>query len=462
MKFKGVIVLFTLFLYYTFFLTYCVKNNYSNTLEETSNLKKISKNVGFLSNNKNLKNNFKLNKKFNPQALVKDAVKNFIENNNNQDTKLINSLNNHSIKGYNPALVDKWSKLFNNNIPKEPCNSNNYLKQKTPKKISDAFLDDKVPQAKPDIWTIQKFGNGDASYFFDYVDICFRKDIVNEFKEMFNKVKSFPYNEELDPYSPLKLLAGYNSLGFEDRINQFIFEKNDENNKQQALKVIEEITNSTFKADLYNSGIAMPQFDQIFSNFKWDLPKHNKPENIGYYEFNKFDINGDGRLSPREFILFAIRYNKDYYGKLSKGTKDYVFSDIIDNYLVPFFYYADCDNDSLITAQNIWDSSLELKCASSQNGYKLNSCPSDPYDFNIDYKTNSCSDIVLNNETLYDGRLTLSEWITGILMGYWDRQTTNNSIEEGDNNNMKELRWKNNGTVDIECENQKKFKKSTN
>ena len=376
----------------------------------------------------------------------------------NQNTGLINSLNYESNRGYDPAIVAKWGKLFNSTTPPQPCPQNGPLKSvKNADKFNDAFLEDRMPQIKPDVWSAKKFGNGDAAYFFDYIDVCFRKLVVDEFKQMFDRVKKFQYNEDLDPYSPLKLLAGYNALGNGDKIDQSIFQANDEAHKQKALKAIEALSNGTFKADLYNAGIAMPQFDQVFSNFKWDLPKHNKPTNVGYYEFNKYDFNGDGRLSPREFILFALRHNKDYFGKIGKGVKEYMFNGVVDDYLQPFFYFADCDNDGLITAENIWNSSLDLKCAASQSGYKLNSCPVDEFDSNVDYKTNSCSDIVLNNESIYDGRLTLNDWSLGILMGFWDRQTSDTTVEEGDNRNLKSLRWGNNGATDLECEKQNKF-----
>jgi len=66
---------------------------------------------------------------------------------------------------------------------------------------------------------------------------------------------------------------------------------------------------------------------------------------------DSFDFDGDGRLNPREFILMIIINNKNILGSHCL----YCFNDIITNKIDPIFYYLDCNQDGLISSEDMWN-----------------------------------------------------------------------------------------------------------
>ena len=74
-----------------------------------------------------------------------------------------------------------------------------------------------------------------------------------------------------------------------------------------------------------------------------------------------------------------------------------------------------------------------------------------PFVLNKDYRTTSTNDFVLKNSRKKDGFLDIEEFRTGVLLGYWDRQTDSRTIYMDDTKNMKSLRWAAGGAQDIVC-----------
>lgn len=365
----------------------------------------------------------------------------------------------HSLPGTSTdtEMQKIWEKIFNNANKSPTCNTGTpvYLEKQKEESI---YIESKVPTPKPNIPKSLKYGFGDAAYFFDYIDLCFKDEVVKEFKAMFDAVKAFPYNESLDPYSPSKLLEMLNSQGYGANIPQNLFGQDAANLKDAILDVIEQITKKRISKSTYLAGISMDQLDQVFGTFHWDMPKYTKHANISYYLFNKYDYNGDGRLGPSEFILFAIQYNKAYIGNTS--SKKYIFSNFVEKRLTPMFYFGDCDNDGFISAENIWFMSEKLTCAAGK-GYNIFRCDAKADNSNTDYRTASVNDLVLKNMKTADGKLSPEEWYQAILLGFWDRQTNDQKIVDDSTLSHTDLRWSDQGATDIGCEEIKKYQEKT-
>jgi hypothetical protein len=67
-------------------------------------------------------------------------------------------------------------------------------------------------------------------------------------------------------------------------------------------------------------------------------------------------------------------------------------------------------------------------------------------------RTAAVNDFILKNTNVKNGLLNKSEFRTGVLLGFWDRQTDFWEIFEEDERTMKNLRWKDNHMVDIKAQ----------
>jgi len=68
-------------------------------------------------------------------------------------------------------------------------------------------------------------------------------------------------------------------------------------------------------------------------------------------------MNYDGRLNPREFILGSLHNNIQTVGS---PLCDHCFFDISKN-IDAIFLYLDCNNDGLLTAEEIWTNLPKMK-----------------------------------------------------------------------------------------------------
>ena len=101
----------------------------------------------------------------------------------------------------------------------------------------------------------------------------------------------------------------------------------------------------------------------------------------------KYDMNGDGRLNPRELILGALDHNKHLFGsRICNHCFEYATKKID-----AIFTYLDCNNDGIITAENLWNNLPRLKRASNEyNIFALGK--------NTGFRTDCVNDFVLKKQ----------------------------------------------------------------
>lgn len=370
-------------------------------------------------------------------------------NTNQNQPNSLQQLNNNL-----PTYIDnsvKWSAYFKDPQNRPTCNASAAESLNKNEEEQSIYLDYKIPQIKPDIHTSTKYGYDQAAYLFDNLDNCFKQTVVNAFTKTYNEAKAkIPQNPQVDndPYSLANQLRGYLSLGMESKIDQEGLQRNDINSMYQSMKRIK----PNFNQEAFEAGITMPALDAILAEWNWPEPKYTKADHMSYYIFNKYDFDGNGRLDPREFILLSILHNQSQFGVKSTSTNAY--QDVIWNILDPFFSFADCDSDGLMSAENFWHSTEQLKCRGNQ--YNIFVCDAFPENPDIYYRSSSVNDFILKNEASFKGRVSFTEFVKGFLLGFWDRQVSSTKIDISDIQNMKNLRWSPDGSKDLGCQEIKK------
>ena len=257
----------------------------------------------------------------------------------------------------------------------------------------------------------KNWGFGPVSYLFDYLDPVFREKVVIEFENLYEEMKSFPM--KIDNYEdPFDYLTRINKVG---------------NSPKMIQKLIKFKKN--YNKKVYDSSLNAPQIYQGFINFKWPIDKED-PSELEYY-ITKYDLNFDGRLSPREMILASIHYRPNYLGS---SIYKYTYKPIID-ILNPIFTFLDCNEDDFLSAQEIWN---------NLPGLKRNTTNFDIFAYGNDQniRTSAINDFILKNMNAREGFVNREEFYSGILLGFWDRQTENEAFLFDDCINMKNLRWK--------------------
>jgi len=255
------------------------------------------------------------------------------------------------------------------------------------------------------------WGFGPVSYLFDYLDPVFREKVVREFENLYDEIKSFPmkidnYEDPFD-YST-KITKVGNSPKMIHKLNKF--KKN-------------------YNKEVYDLSLNAPQIYQAIIEFKWPIDKED-PSELHYY-ITKYDFNFDGRLSPREMTLASIHYRPNYLGY---ANCKYCYKPIID-ILNPIFTFLDCNEDNFLSAKEIWN---------NLPGLKRNTTNFDIFAYGNDQniRTSAINDFILKNMNAREGFVNREEFYSGILLGFWDRQTENEAFLFDDCINMKNLRWK--------------------
>jgi len=265
---------------------------------------------------------------------------------------------------------------------------------------------------------VKQWGYGPVSYLFDYLDSALRDDIVSDFKEIYMNISS--WNNK--PFS-----------NYTDSLDLSTKKKNPRARLLYAkyLKEYDQKVNSGYFKYAINTiqlHIAMPKLG-------WWIP--DKKGDYAREFILKYDIDGDGRLNARELILGAIRENKFVFNnkhctlcfKKSIAKIDAIFS------------YLNCAHTGYIDAEQMWGAFPLLNRPTSQyNIFNIKN--------NYSIRTNSVNDLVLKNYRTKDGFLNKDEFRQGILLGFWDRQTTQSGIIKGDSRNLKSLRWSDDGMID--------------
>lgn len=357
-----------------------------------------------------------------------------LPNPNQHQTGLIPTPNNNDKNS-------KFSKLFDNTDKKKTCSSKSENKAKEDEKKSGTE-NSNLPFAKPH--STKEYGTGNIAYMFDYLDSCLKDEIVKAFDKVYNEARSIPSNPVTDIYSLQNQIKVLKGMGHSNIISDA--ELNSGNNELFS-KLLSKL-NPKFNINSYNVGINIEQITNIMSQWGWVNSTPTYGENPIKELFDRYDWNGNGRLDPREFIFFSIIENKGIFEKTSQKNH---YKDVIETILEPIFSFADCNDEGKVTSEQLWKTFEKLKCKSR---FDIFSCTLKGSDQS--YRTSSVNDLIIKNSKEFEGYLNKNEFIKGILLGFWDRQTTSTEILKGDEKAKKNERWTNNGEKDKECEEIKK------
>jgi hypothetical protein len=293
-----------------------------------------------------------------------------------------------------------------------------------------------VPRSKINYNEQKKLGKGPSAYMFDHLDDILESDLTTEFSRIWGEATSDPDNKGIegheDPYTLDKIL-GYNRGTGEVPAEADLIAK---------MKTF----NPKFNDAVWKISIPFTRLEKIAKEWNWylDLSKPNPAK----YLLDKYDYNGDGRLSPREFMIAAIKNNKKILEMTGTRACKNCLSEIIGKKIDPLYMYIDCANTNMITAEQIWKNFRSLK-RKAPTKYDMYSCKLS----SGHYRTTAVNDFVLKAQKSVEGKLTKEEFRIGLLTGYWDRHTSDSLVFLNDGSNGKDShRWKN-GSIDIICMN---------
>ncbi len=271
----------------------------------------------------------------------------------------------------------------------------------------------------PFYW-VKEWGFGQSAYFFDYLDPVFRIEITKYFEKILKKFKGYPSantSDYSDPFDLNKVRPGLDPFS-KARVEKHI--------AKMKAKLDHEVYDHSINAVQLYTGI---------KELKWHYDK--SAVDFAKAFVVKYDMNGDGRLSPRELILGSIWTNSPIF---LSGDCKLCYEDIVEQ-LNGVFYYMDCDKDGLLSAEDIYIGLQKMRRKSKKHNFYLLS--------NIaTIRTAVVNDFVLKNMESKRGTVNKNEFIRGILLGFWDRQTDDKKILHDDTRNLKALRWNDDEIVD--------------
>jgi len=313
-----------------------------------------------------------------------------------------------------------WNVLFK--IPRgTACQKSNLLARIRNELIEEGLYPGMKYRAKRNkFWWVKQWGYEAAAYFFDFMDPLLKDPIVKEFQSVFSDLKAFPQVDTSipDPFDFKKLIA-----------------KGGGNLTPKQQKMIKKFTEN-YDAASYSISANLPQIQAAINKWKWSI----NPGDPTYFRrfIQKYDMNYDGRLNPREFILASLWNNKQTVGS---SLCDHCYFEV-GKTLDAIFLYLDCDNDGLLSSEEIWGNLPNI----NRNTQKWNM-----FAFGNDesIRTAAVNDFILKNSGTKDGFITRNEFRVGLLLGFWDRQTDATKIITDDSRTLKNLRWEEGDMIDI-------------
>lgn len=255
---------------------------------------------------------------------------------------------------------------------------------------------------------VKLWGYGDAAYLFDYLDPVFLDPIIKSFEESFETLQSID-NKDNEKY--------------EDKFAQ------GKRKKKLGEKLVQ------IDPVIYKNSINTVQIHTAMKDWGWYM----KPgiRDYAYDLVSRYDVDGDGRLNPREMMLANIWHNKDILGK---GKCMYCMADIARQ-LDAMFIFFDCQNAGAISVEDLWEKLPKLvRPTNKWNVFGIES--------NLNIRTSCLNDFAIKNGLSKPGFITKKEFRNGILLGYWDRQTNRREIISDQSRSLRKLRWDRKGKKD--------------
>jgi hypothetical protein len=317
-------------------------------------------------------------------------------------------------------FTSMWNTLFK--VPRRSaCAKSNLLSRIRRELIEEGKYPGQGYRTKRSkFWWVKQWGYEASAYFFDFLDPILRDQTVKEFEVVFTALRGFPQADSAipDPFDFKKLIA-----------------KSGGNLTAKQQKMIKKFT-ANYDAASYEISANLPQVQKAIETWKWSV----NPGDPTYFRrfIQKYDMNYDGRMNPREFILATLWNNKQTVGS---SLCDFCYFEV-GKTLDAIFLYLDCDNDGLLSSEEIWGNLPNI----NRKTQKLNM-----FAFGNDQsiRTAAVNDFILKNSNTKEGFITRTEFRVGLLLGFWDRQTSTTKVLVDDSRTMKNLRWEEGNMVDI-------------
>lgn len=302
-----------------------------------------------------------------------------------------------------------------------------------------------IPKSKHNKYEKRLYGWGPSAYLFDYLDAVMSEQIIAAFEKLWTEVKSqnvFPTEQDKeDPYTLKKI---FNMPDQPDEVLLARF---------QSLK-------PSFNQNIWKDSVSVPQVRQVAREWNYNPTSPDFAREI----VDTYDYNGDGRLSPREFIIAYLNINRATLGsKDCKKDKDGkvietgCIHEVVKTILHPIFLRIDCaDFDDKVGAEEIWTALAHLRrfkidpmtkqaTTEAENRFNIFECKI----FGEQYHTTAVNDFVLKSQKTIDGYLNKLEFVRGVLLGYWARKVDDVGVKNRDDYRVK--RWTDGKTLDNKC-----------
>jgi hypothetical protein len=357
---------------------------------------------------------------------TRNKNKNKKNSNNNMSNKAMsntstNKNNLHSrLKRKQEDYKEIWERLFHKQRD-NTCKAD-AIKAKVNKKIEKSLSSHSHKSKKGKFAWVKQWGFEKVAYFFDFLDPVLLKPVLTEFKKVYDDMFAMS-NKDTDKYKD----------PFDIKKQMRTFKKEKKFYKKNMKKI-----NSNYEPKIYEVSVNAVQIHNAMPLWKWEIDVGLRDYAVTFIK--KYDINGDGRLNPRELILGALEHNKHLLGS---GQCTHCMEGVISK-LEAIFKYLDCDNDGKIKSEDIYANLPLIKR------------PTTRYDIfaigkNEGIRTDAVNDFILKNSKMEMGALNKKEFIHGILYGIWDRQTDFFKILDGSERSIRHLRWKSEKTIDVKA-----------
>jgi hypothetical protein len=339
---------------------------------------------------------------------------------------ILNVINTHKIKSlFNTETNDSPSKILKKlfKVPRtNACSKTSLINQ-----IRADIMEEREENGSGGrrgrnhrFFWIKQWGYGPVAYLFDYFDPILRDQTVNEMDKIVIDLRKFPVADlrYKDPFDFKKLISQDSTL-----LNN------------RLMRMLKRFTKN-YDPQVYDLSVNAVQIRYALPQWKWNIDVSNLEFPVKLIK--QFDLNFDGRLNPRELILASIIQNKGILGTqlcqncFNNSTK------VMD----AIFLYLDCNNDGWLSAEEFWSNLNNLKRGT--NKFNI-------YSFGIreSIRTAAINDFVIKNGKIKEGYITKAEFRNGLLLGMWDRQTEKTGVLLDDSRTLKNLRWREDDTIDI-------------
>lgn len=365
-----------------------------------------------------------------------------VETNNNEDN------NTYKYVSYtSPSLSELQMQRFftKPKVSSDRCTDslNIFLPVNRPEFQDAEYISQVIPKKKPNPFKVKKHGFEDSAYMFDWLDGFIKKEIVAIFKLYYLSANQIQEDHEIkDVYSVENQIKAFQTMGAGYQvISTNVMSPDDEFNILMKM-------NPNMVKSNYMTGISIGKLAVILKKWEWvNTNEVNWEKKI----FDKFDFNGDGRISINEFLTLAVSIHFEN-STLGSINSKFSFSEITSEKIDGLFNFADCNSDGFISSEELWNSIKLVKRQDDLKGrFDIFNCDAGKDNEFIDLRSSSVNDFFLKNSYTVKGKLSLMEFRKGILAAFINRQVNDSLITDDDSINGKFSRWQDNGLVDIGC-----------